>query len=104
MRNFGKIRMSTPPRIVFSRRWWPPFRLQPRMPGPVVPAAFRAVKVRTEGQGVVWVPRAALPGGFDPQRLSVYYEGRMTKVLGANREGVALWAPGSRAGPMKMVP
>ena len=64
------------------------------LPGPVTPAAFRAVKVETKGKGVVWVGKGSLPEDFEPQRLSVYYEGQIVKVLGASREGVALWAPG----------
>ncbi|HLX61163.1 MAG TPA: C25 family cysteine peptidase [Planctomycetota bacterium] len=56
--------------------------------------ASTAAKVASAGRGVLRVPFASLPPGFNPRAVSIQREGRAVNVLALTQDSLILFAPG----------
>ncbi len=57
-------------------------------------AAFGTAKVLYDKAGVLFVPRSAMPGGFDLDHAAVQREGRSVTALAVTSKGMLLYGPG----------
>ncbi len=60
------------------------------------PASYSALKVTYREPGVLLIPRASFPAGFDPEHVVIQREGRTVSPLAVTPEGLLVHGPGYR--------